>query len=162
MCVCVCAPPLQFIRRHIYHTFTQVTTLCSKLCYLNIKLRNLSQKQRWKGVQNSDTKWVASPWNPKTFSALSPHGASARSRPVPPNSWGFKIILSYKYHISIGILWTSDQTVAETSTLYNIQHSQDTDIHAIDRIRTRNPSKRVAANPRLRPRGRRDPIPLLC
>jgi len=35
----------------------------------------------------------------------------------------------------------------------NTQHSQQTDIHALSRIRTHNPSKRAAADPRLRPRG---------
>ena len=38
----------------------------------------------------------------------------------------------------------------------NTQHSQETDIHAPGGIRTRNPSKRTAANPRLRPRGHWD------
>ena len=33
------------------------------------------------------------------------------------------------------------------------QHSQGTDVHATGGIRTHNPSKRAAANPRLRPRG---------
>jgi len=36
------------------------------------------------------------------------------------------------------------------------QHSQETDIHAPGGIRTRNPSKRVSAEPRLRPRGHWD------
>ena len=35
----------------------------------------------------------------------------------------------------------------------NTQHSQQTDIHAPDGIRTLNPSKRAAADTRLRPRG---------
>jgi hypothetical protein len=38
----------------------------------------------------------------------------------------------------------------------NTQHSQETDIHALGGIRTRNPSKRGAADPRLRPRGHWD------
>jgi len=33
------------------------------------------------------------------------------------------------------------------------QHSQETNIHAADGIRTRNPTKQTAADPRLRPRG---------
>ena len=33
----------------------------------------------------------------------------------------------------------------------NIQHSQETDIHALDGIRTHNPSRGAAADPRLRP-----------
>jgi hypothetical protein len=36
------------------------------------------------------------------------------------------------------------------------QHSQETDIHDSGRIRTHNPSKRTAADPRLRPRGHWD------
>jgi hypothetical protein len=54
---------------------------------------------------------------------------------------------------SVGLLWTSDQPVTETSTS---QHSQETDVHASGEIRTRNPSKRLAADPRLRPRGHWD------
>jgi hypothetical protein len=54
---------------------------------------------------------------------------------------------------SVGLLWTRDQPVAETSTW---QHSQQTDIHALGGIRTRNPIKRAAVDPRLRPRGHWD------
>jgi len=38
----------------------------------------------------------------------------------------------------------------------NTWHSQDTDFHTLGWIRTRNPSKRAAADTRLRPRGHRD------
>ena len=38
----------------------------------------------------------------------------------------------------------------------NTQHSQQTDIHAPRGIRTHNPSKRVATDPRLRPRRHQD------
>jgi hypothetical protein len=38
----------------------------------------------------------------------------------------------------------------------NTQHPQETDIHAPGGIRTSNPSKRAAANPRLKPRSHRD------
>jgi len=66
-------------------------------------------------------------------------------------SWGFAITLTG--HTSVGLLWTSDQPVAETSTS---QHTTLTiDIHAHGRIRTRNPSKGPAGDPRLRPRGQR-------
>jgi hypothetical protein len=41
--------------------------------------------------------------------------------------------------------------------LHNTQHSQHTHIHALGGIRTRNTSKRAAADLRLRPRGHRDP-----
>jgi len=55
----------------------------------------------------------------------------------------------------VGLLWMSDQPDAET---YISQHvTQDTDIHAPPGgIRTRNPSKTVASDPRLRPRVHRD------
>ena len=52
---------------------------------------------------------------------------------------------------SVGLPWTSDQLVAETSTW---QHKTITRYsHAPGGIRTRNPDKRVTADPRLRPRG---------
>ena len=41
--------------------------------------------------------------------------------------------------------------------LDKIHHSKETDIYSPGGIRTRNPSKRAATNPRLRPRGHRDP-----
>jgi hypothetical protein len=44
---------------------------------------------------------------------------------------------------SVGLLWTSDQPDAETSTW---QHSQDIHIHNYGGIRTHNPSKRAAAD----------------
>jgi hypothetical protein len=42
---------------------------------------------------------------------------------------------------SVGLLWTSDQLVALTSTW-----QQQTDVHATDGIRTRHPSKRTATD----------------
>ena len=47
-----------------------------------------------------------------------------------------------------------DVPVAEISD--NKQKSQDTDIYASGGIRTRNPSKQAAADPRLRPHDHRD------
>jgi hypothetical protein len=56
---------------------------------------------------------------------------------------------------AVELLWTSDQPVAETSTW---QHTTltETEIDAPDGIRARNPSKRAAADPCLRPRGHWD------
>jgi hypothetical protein len=54
---------------------------------------------------------------------------------------------------SVGLLWKSDQPDARPG---NTQHSQETDIHASGGIRTRNPSKRAAADPRLGRRGHWD------
>ena len=52
---------------------------------------------------------------------------------------------------SVGLLWTNDRPVAETSD--NTQHSPQKEILTLGAIRTCNPGKRVAADPRLRPRG---------
>jgi len=44
----------------------------------------------------------------------------------------------------VGVLWTYNQTGAETSLPDNTQHSQETNIHVPGGIRTHNPSKRAA------------------
>ena len=49
---------------------------------------------------------------------------------------------------SVALLWTSEQTIAETSTW---QHSWGTDIHVPCGIQTHSPNKRVAIGPCLRP-----------
>jgi hypothetical protein len=56
---------------------------------------------------------------------------------------------------SVGLLWTSDQPDSETSSW---QHKQlhETDIHACGGIRTLDPIKRKATDPRLRLRGHWD------
>ena len=60
---------------------------------------------------------------------------------------------------SAGLLWTSDQPYAQTSTW---QHTTLTrDIHAPGGIRNHKPSKLAAADPRLRPRDHGDQIVFL-
>jgi hypothetical protein len=54
----------------------------------------------------------------------------------------------------LGLLWTCDQSDAETFP-DNTQHAQETDIHDAEGIRTRNPRKRTTADLRRWPRGRR-------
>jgi hypothetical protein len=55
---------------------------------------------------------------------------------------------------SVGLLWTSDQPVAESPIW---QHTTlTTDIHGLGGIWTHNPSKRATAIPRLRRRAQRD------
>ena len=51
----------------------------------------------------------------------------------------------------------SDERSARRTNFYleNTQHSQDTNIHESGGIRTRNPNKRVTADPLLRPRSHR-------
>jgi len=55
---------------------------------------------------------------------------------------------------SVGLLWISDQTEAETAD--NSQHSQEKNIHTTGGIRTHNPIKPMAADPRLKPSGHWD------
>ena len=57
---------------------------------------------------------------------------------------------------SVGLLWTSDQPDAQTPLLDNKQHSEEGDLHASRRIRTRNPKNPATAEPRLIPRGHRN------
>jgi hypothetical protein len=70
--------------------------------------------------------------------------------PQPPVGQGLLIIEApWSYSDtprSVGLLWTSDQSYAETST-DKTQHSQETDIHAPSEIRTHNSCKRTAADP---------------
>jgi len=73
---------------------------------------------------------------------------------IPPMDQGLLIIEASRSHSdtphSVGYLWNSDLPDAETSTW---QHTTlTTNIHALGGIRTHNPSKRAAADPRLRPR----------
>jgi hypothetical protein len=79
--------------------------------------------------------------------------ATAPSGPGPPHSRGF-LITHNDASQSVGLLWTSDQPVAETSTW---QHTTlTTNIHATGVIRTHNLSRRAVADLRLRPRGHWD------
>jgi hypothetical protein len=66
----------------------------------------------------------------------------------------FSRFLGYPYRHMVGLLWTSDKPVAETST-YTGQHNRQ-NIHASSGIRNRDPSNQAAADLRLRPRGHCD------
>jgi len=81
----------------------------------------------------------------------------------PPVGRGLLIIeasRSYSDTIhSVGTLWTSYQPVAQTCT--SQRTALKTDVHVSGRIRTLNPSKQAAADPRLRPRGHRDQLTFL-
>jgi hypothetical protein len=50
----------------------------------------------------------------------------------------------------VGLLWTSDELVAQAAS-YTLQQTQETNIHTIIVIRTRDPSNKAAADLRLRP-----------
>ena len=76
----------------------------------------------------------------------------------PLGGQGLLIIEASRSHSdtphSVGLLWASDQP--EEDLHLTAQHSQETDIHAQGGIPTRNPSKRAAADPRLRAGGHWD------
>jgi len=77
-------------------------------------------------------------------------GAATQRGSWPLHSWGSKITHNDAPQ-SVGLLWTSDQLVAETSAW---QHTTlQTNIHAPGGIRTHDLSRRAVADLRLRPRG---------
>jgi len=65
---------------------------------------------------------------------------------------GLLIIEASRSH-PVALLWTSYQPDAKRPLPHNTYRSQETDTHAPGGIRTYNPIKREAADPRLRPRG---------
>ena len=98
---------------------------------------------------------------------IAPFFLAQQPLPPPPVGQGLLIQEVSRSHTndapqSVGILWTSDQLVAETSTW---QHKTlTTDIHAPGGIRTHNLSRRAAAGLRLRPRDHWDRLiaPVTC
>ena len=80
-------------------------------------------------------------------------GAAAQRGPWPPHSWGF-LITNKAASQSVGLLWTSDQPVAETSIWQHTHntHNRQTSMSP-GGIRTHDLSRRAAADLRLRPRG---------
>jgi hypothetical protein len=67
----------------------------------------------------------------------------------------FRLITLRHTPQSVGLLWTRDRPVAETST-WQRKHSLETNIHAPGGIRIHDPSKRSAAVLHLRPHGHWD------
>jgi hypothetical protein len=59
-----------------------------------------------------------------TPTIFSPNGATAPSGPEPPHYRGFTITHTYTPH-SVGLLWTSDQPDAETSTWQHTTRTRD-------------------------------------
>jgi hypothetical protein len=89
---------------------------------------------------------------------------SLRFAVLPSSTYPFTVRIEVVYfhfitlkHIpqSVGLLWTRDRPVAETS-IWQHKHSQATNIYTPRGIRTRDPSKRAAADLRLGPRGHWD------
>jgi hypothetical protein len=79
----------------------------------------------------------------------------------PEWTFGFPFrgfLMTHTYRHTVGILWTSDHPVAETSA-YTGQHNiktQQTNINAPSVIRTRDPSNQASTDLRLRPRDQWD------
>jgi hypothetical protein len=92
-------------------------------------------------------------WIPDLYTSFFSHEA------IPPVGQGLLIIEASRSHsdtpYSVGLIWTSDQLDAENSTW---QHTTLTrgNVHVSGGIRSRNPSKQAAANPRLRRPGHWD------
>jgi hypothetical protein len=58
--------------------------------------------------------------------------------------------IAHRHTTSVGLLWTSDQPNAQTSTWPHTHQSKERDYHAPGGIRTQIPSKRNAADPHFR------------
>jgi hypothetical protein len=87
------------------------------------------------------------------------HGSTAPSALSPRQCWGFEITFRHNtLYDSSGLVISSMQTPLPDNT----RHSQQTDIHVPGGIRTHNPSKRAAADPRFRLHDHQDRlVPLL-
>ena len=84
----------------------------------------------------------SSPFFPST-------GSSAPCGPVRPHYRGFTVTLR---HTTLGRTRLDEGSAQRTNLyLHTTQHSQQTDFHVPGGIRTHNPSKRAASDPRLRP-----------
>jgi len=86
------------------------------------------------------------------YSLLLFYGATAPGGPGPPHSRGFTITLT---HPTLGRT-PLDRWSARRRDLYLTKHNTHEKYWRAGGIRTRNPGKRAAAEPRLRPRGCRD------
>ena len=86
-------------------------------------------------------------WVPLPYSGSWPHDL-----PLRGITFTHKLPHTLDTPHSVGLLWTSYLPDAHTSTWQHTQ-SQETDIHFPGGIRTHNPSKRSAADPRLGCRG---------
>jgi len=81
-------------------------------------------------------------------------GGNSPSGPGPPHSLGFEITHNDALQ-SVGLLWASDQPVAETSTWQHITLTRDR-YPCPGGLRTHNLSRREPADLRLKPRGHWD------
>ena len=87
------------------------------------------------------------------------YGPAAQRGLWPPHSWWGFLITHNDAPQSVGLLWTSDQPGAETSTWQHTTHTTDKYPCPPGGIRAHNLSRRAAANLRLRSRGHWDRHP---
>ena len=104
-------------------------------------------------VTSTLKKWTVCTWILDTF--LPFRAATAPNEPRFPHYRGIMIVLRHthsRYYSSGRVISSTQRPLPD-----NTQHSQQTDMHAPPGgIRTHNPSKRAAADQRLRPRGHWD------
>jgi hypothetical protein len=74
-------------------------------------------------------------------------GCAAQRGLWPPRPRSF--LITHDAPQSVGLLWTSDQLVTETSTWQHTKHT--TNVHALGGIRTHDRNRRAAVDLRLRP-----------
>jgi hypothetical protein len=73
----------------------------------------------------SGPSWPVIGWTLPLLLPFFSYGSSAPWGPRPPHFWGFTITLLDTPH-SVGLLWTSDQPLAETSTWEHNTHKRQT------------------------------------
>jgi hypothetical protein len=86
-------------------------------------------------------------YNKRLSNTIILFGSAAQRRLWPPRPRSF--LITHDTPQSVGLLWTSDQLIAETSTWQHTTYT--TNIHAPGGIRTYNRSRRAAIDLRLRP-----------
>jgi len=77
----------------------------------------------------------------------------SRSKPRPPQWWGFEITLR---HTTLGTTPVDEWSTRRRDLYLTKRRSLETDILDPGGIRTRSPGEQEAADPRLRPRGHRE------
>ena len=126
------------VKSELGHMISDMNTVVE---VTNLKLVSLGQARG-----NESRLALASAWSIGTFtcSGSSPYlkvvfvfcGAAAQRGPWPPHFWGF-LITHNDASQSVGLLWTRDQLVAETSTWHHITLTTD-----------KHPCPRWDSNPR--------------
>jgi len=89
----------------------------------------------------------------RTLPVLFYHGATATSGPGPPHYRGFTITLR---HTTLGRTTLDERSARRRDLNLTTDNTHKRQASCSHGIRTRNPRKRVAVDPRLRPRGHRD------